>query len=52
MEARLEGRRPIAATVRAAAVDQAVHGAADKLVRMIDKALGRTAQASQTSRHV
>jgi len=41
MEARLEGRRPIAVTREAATLDQAVDGAADKLSRMIESNLGR-----------
>lgn len=41
MEARLEGRRPIAVTHQAAILDQAVDGAADKLTRLIESTLGR-----------
>jgi ribosome-associated translation inhibitor RaiA len=41
MEARLERHRPVAVTHHAANVDQAVSGAADKLVRLIEKTLGR-----------
>jgi ribosome-associated translation inhibitor RaiA len=41
MEARLEGRQPIAVTHQAATLDQAVDGAADKLTRMIESTLGR-----------
>ena len=41
LEARLEGRKPIAVTHHAATVDQAVDGAADKLHRLIDSTLGR-----------
>jgi len=41
MEARLEGRQPIAVTDHAATVDQAVNGAADKLTRLIESTLGR-----------
>ena len=41
MEARLEGRQPIAVTHHAATVDQAVDGAADKLHRLIESTLGR-----------
>lgn len=41
MEARLEGRQPIAVTHHAATVDQAVDGAADKLTRLIESTLGR-----------
>ena len=35
MEARLEGRQPIAVTEEAATLDSALHGACHKLVRMI-----------------
>ncbi len=41
MEARLEGRQPVAATHQAATVDQAVTGAAAKLTRLIESTLGR-----------
>lgn len=41
MEARLEGRNPIAATHHAATLEQAVKGAADKLSRLIESTLGR-----------
>lgn len=41
MEARLEGRQSIAVTHRAATLDQAVDGAADKLARLIESTLGR-----------
>ena len=41
MEARVEGRRPIAVTHRAATLDQAVDGAAEKLTRLIKSTLGR-----------
>lgn len=41
MEARLEGRQPIAVTHQAATMHQAVDGAADKLSRMIEGTLGR-----------
>ncbi len=41
MEARLEGRPPIAVTHQAATLGQAVDGAAEKLTRMIDTTLGR-----------
>lgn len=43
MEARLEGRHPIAVTECAATLDQAVRSAAGKLARMIDSAAGRAA---------
>jgi ribosome-associated translation inhibitor RaiA len=41
MEARLEGRQPIAVTDEAATVDLAVDGAADKLARLIEHTLGK-----------
>ena len=41
MEARLEGRQPVAVTHQAATLDQAVDGAADKLARLIESTLGR-----------
>jgi len=41
MEARLEGRQPIAVTHHAATLDQAVDGAANKLARLIESTLGR-----------
>lgn len=41
MEARLEGRQPVAVTEQAATLEQAVDGAANKLARMLDRSLGR-----------
>ncbi len=41
LEARLEGRQPVAVTDHAATLEQAVHGAAQKLARLLDSALGR-----------
>ena len=41
LEARLEGRQPVAVTEQAATLDQAVNGAAQKLARLLDKTLGR-----------
>lgn len=41
MEARLEGRQPVAVTHQAATVGQAVSGAAGKLVRKIESTIGR-----------
>lgn len=41
MEARLEGRQPIAVTHHAATVEQALHGAADKLKQSIESTFGR-----------
>ena len=41
LEARLEGRQPVAVTEQAATLEQAVHGAANKLARLLDSTLGR-----------
>ncbi len=41
MEARLDGRPPVAVQHDAQNVRQAVHGATDKLLRAIDSSLGR-----------
>lgn len=41
MEARLEGRQPIAVTHQAATLEQAVDGAAEKLTRLIESTLDR-----------
>ncbi len=41
MEARLEGRQPIAVTEEASNINDAVAGAADKLSRMIESTLGK-----------
>lgn len=41
MEARLEGRPPTAVTHQAGTVDEAMHGAAEKLARSIESTLGR-----------
>ncbi len=41
MEARLEGRQPVAVTDEAASVDLAVDGAANKLARLIEHTLGK-----------
>lgn len=41
MEARLEGREPIAATHQASTLEQAVKGAANKLSRLIESSTGR-----------
>lgn len=42
MEARLEGRQPLAVTHDSATLDQAVTEASAKLSRLIDNTLGRT----------
>jgi ribosomal subunit interface protein len=41
LEARIQGRQPIAASHEAESLGQAVDGAADKLARAIESALGR-----------
>jgi hypothetical protein len=41
IEARLEGFSPIAVTHQATSLDEAVDGAADKLVNLIETTLGR-----------
>ncbi len=41
LEARLQGRQPVAVTEHAATVDQAVQGAAQKLAHLLDSTLGR-----------
>lgn len=41
LEARLEGRQPVAVTEHAATLEQAVDGAAQKLARLLDSTLGR-----------
>ncbi|MDP1532237.1 MAG: HPF/RaiA family ribosome-associated protein [Rubrivivax sp.] len=41
LEARLEGRQPVAVTAHAATPEEAVHGAALKLARLLDSTLGR-----------
>lgn len=41
MEARIEGRPPTAVSHKAATVDEAMHGAADKLARSLESTLGR-----------
>lgn len=44
MEARVKSRRPIAVTHRAATLDQAVDGAAEKLTKLIKSTLGRLSE--------
>lgn len=41
LEARLEGRPPVAVTEHAATLEQAVNGAAQKLAHLLDRTLGR-----------
>jgi hypothetical protein len=44
LEARLEGHQPLAVKHHATSLNQALDGAADKLVRLIESTLGRTAR--------
>lgn len=48
VEARLEGRQPIAVTHQAASLDDAVEGAAEKLKRSLESTLGRLNDARRT----
>lgn len=41
IEARLEGHQPIAVTHQATTLDQAVHGAVNKVTRLIESTIGR-----------
>ncbi|MBU1565554.1 MAG: HPF/RaiA family ribosome-associated protein [Proteobacteria bacterium] len=41
LEARIKGRQPIAVTNHASTLDEAVNGAADKLIRLIEHTIGR-----------
>lgn len=41
LEARLEGRQPIVVTENAETLNEALNGAVDKLINMIEKILGR-----------
>lgn len=44
IEVRIQGRPPVAVTHHAGSLHQAVDGAADKVARLIDSALGRAAR--------
>ena len=44
LEARLEGRQPVAVTEHAATMHQALQGAAQKLARLLDSTLGRLSE--------
>ena len=48
MEARLEGRQPIAVTAHASTLHQAVNGAAEKLTHSIEGVLGRAARGERS----
>jgi len=41
LEARLEGHKPLAVTDQSTTLELAVHGALDKLIRLIDSTVGR-----------
>jgi hypothetical protein len=41
LEARLQGRQPVASTAHAATLTQAVQAASDKLVSLLETELGR-----------
>lgn len=41
LEARLQGRKPLAVTDQASTLEQAVRGASDKLERLLETTLGR-----------
>lgn len=47
MEARMEGMQPLVVTEQAGSLDQAVAGAAGKMLRQIDSTLGRLRDRSQ-----
>ena len=48
VEARLEGRQPVAATALAPTLGQAVQAAADKLARQLETQLGRLTTAQRS----
>ena len=47
MEARIEGRQPLAVTDQAESLEQAVEGAAGKLARLIESTFGRADHARE-----
>lgn len=49
LEARLEGRQPVAVTDYAATLEQAVNGAAQKLARLLESTLGRLHDQHKTA---
>lgn len=50
LEARLEGRQPVAVKEHAATLEQAVQGAAQKLAHLLDSSLGRAHAQNDMSR--
>jgi len=51
LEARLQGRQPVAVTEHAASQDQALHGAIDKLTHLLDHTLGRSQHRTAVNTH-
>jgi ribosome-associated translation inhibitor RaiA len=47
MEARIEGRQPLAVTDQAESLEQAVEGATGKLERLIESTFGRVARSDE-----
>jgi hypothetical protein len=47
MEARVQGRQPLAVTDQAESLEQAVAGAAGKLARLIESTLGRVDRSDE-----
>jgi len=50
LEARLSGHQPVVVTHHADTMEQAAHGAAENLVRVIDRTLGRIAHSGEPRR--
>lgn len=51
MEARMEGRQPVAVTEQSETIDKAVHGACEKMRRVIDTTLGRIHDKNKGAPH-
>jgi ribosome-associated translation inhibitor RaiA len=52
LEVRLKGRKPMAVTEHAASVETAVDGAAAKLIRLIERTLGRAGHENRAEQRV
>jgi len=52
LEARLEGRQPVAVTNHATTLDQAVDGATQKLEHLLEKTLGRLHDRREKASHL
>ena len=52
LEARIEGRQPIAVTHNSSTVNEAVDGAADKLTRKIESTIGRLREHHKNRPHL